>query len=145
MALGSISILSEIEPDCWSRVQKRLAGTNSFKQARLSYQCPTQFPSVFTSWQDYRNYLFEALTPEDKKPALAKILAQLNSFMGTEDEIGAVQTQIRSILICDLTGTYIKRFLGAHKTLHSFERMGDKAQETLNRARATGVSVVEGS
>lgn len=145
MALGSISILSEIEPDCWSRVQKRLVGTNSFKQAQLSYQCPHQFPSVFKSWKDYRDYLFEALTPEDKKPALAKILAHLNCFMGTEDELEAVRTQIRSILICDLTGTYIKRFAGQHKTFQNFAKMGGIEQKILEKSKAEGVSVVEGS
>lgn len=115
MSLAWISILPEIEPDCWDRVQKRLSGTNTYKQSGISCTCPDQFPSMFRSWADYRDYLFENLIPEENKPALAKVLARANSYMGTALEIPAVKCQITCILICDLVGVRMEKFIDTYR------------------------------
>ncbi|NLW47992.1 MAG: hypothetical protein GXY86_11735 [Firmicutes bacterium] len=140
--MGSISILSEIEPDCWGRVQKRLMGSNSFKQARESYKCPAKFPSVFTSWRDYRDYLFEALVPEEQKPVLAGILAKCNKYMDTDLEMAAIRAQIDSILICDVAGVLVGRFVSSHSISETFGRAGQDAARKLEDSKADGAMVV---
>ena len=143
MSLADISIFSEIEPDTWERVQKRLGGTNSFRQAQEAYTVPKKFPQVFVSWQDYRNYLFEALTPEDKKPILARVLARLNEYMGTKHEIDAVKIQIKSILVCDMVGVYVQRFersIYAREVL--FPRFGSVQDRLVDDAKQNGVAMV---
>lgn len=110
MALGSISVFAEIEPMVWDRVQQRLGGVDSLHNLGKDHSyCPDKFPPMFTGWRDYRDYLFEVLTPEEKKPLLARQLAKMNRYMGTPLETPAIKIQINAILRCDVAGVLVTR------------------------------------
>lgn len=143
MALSSISIFAEIEPETWGRVQRRLSGTNTFFQAKAAYTAPTKFPAMFKNWMDYRDYLFETLVPEEKKPILAKVLAKLNKFMGTDKEVDAIRVQIGSILICDMVGVHVERFAGQHSIYKGFKNAKQKGIDDIEFAKNSGLAVVD--
>lgn len=145
MALSSIMTLAELEPDTWGRIQRRLGGTNTTRTLGEDANCcPKKFPPMFKSWDDYRDYLFETLIPEDKKPALAKTLARCNRWYNTKYHIRAVQTQIDSILICDIYGVYIERFLESVSNKEKMESgsIGKKYAEEMEYAKQQGITVV---
>ncbi len=145
MALSSISVFAEIEPAVWDRIQRRLAGANSMHNlGNFHSGCPDKFPALFRSWQEYRDYLFEVLVPENKKPALAKVLARLNRYMGTNDENRAIRCQIDSILICDLAAVYVTRFIGAATGRANKKREKAELVLSLAEARQTRTAVVKG-
>lgn len=143
LALCAISIFAEVEPQTWDRMQKRLSGANSMHNLGASHsECPAKFPDIFSGWAEYRDYLFEVMVPEDKKPQLATVLARLNKCMGTVNETRAIKCQITTILTLDTLGVKIAGMTNALFNPIIHDKGIELGQQAAERARQQGVAVV---
>lgn len=57
-ALKDLTLVQEIEPETWVRLQNRIDGANTIKQIKSkSFTCPSYLPKAFDSWKEYAHYL----------------------------------------------------------------------------------------
>ena len=115
-AVKSLYIAHELEPETWSKVSRRLNGTNTAKVLQDDMlKVPKQLPFMFKSWQEYRDYLVDVLyEDEKKKDTFKKKFKQLDEKyirMAHKDELYRVC--ISSLLANDyefvLTGNWESR------------------------------------
>lgn len=66
-AVSSLFILQELEPDTWTRVQRRLRGVNTAGQLGESDYFVGEVPSMFANAREYRDYLLENLIPDGEE------------------------------------------------------------------------------
>ncbi len=67
-AVRSLFIAHEVEPETWSRISRRLHGTNTAKILQDDMlRAPKTLPVMFESWKEYRDYLTARLYSDIKK------------------------------------------------------------------------------
>lgn len=90
-ALIHLTYLQELEPHTWEAMTRRLAGINTVGHLRLDFLTPKELPSMFKTWQEYRDHLLPRLIekPEDQAK-LRKQFERLDRAYG-ENEM-AVRT-----------------------------------------------------
>ena len=80
-AVRSLFIAHEIEPQTWSKITKRLHGTNTAAVLKDDMtKCPKTLPFMFESWLEYRDYLVPRLiTDPDKQAKFTKKFAAMDA------------------------------------------------------------------
>lgn len=63
-AVHCLTYLQEMEPDTWAALVARLEGINTLNHLSLASYLPSELPSAFRSWAEYRDYLLEHIVPD---------------------------------------------------------------------------------
>lgn len=70
-ALRSLEYAHEVDAELWGRLSARLQGVNSAKHLEAAFrQPPAKLPPMFTSWQEYRDYLLDNLIADPEIHAI---------------------------------------------------------------------------
>jgi predicted phosphoadenosine phosphosulfate sulfurtransferase len=111
-AIHSLEYAQEFERDTWNKLVERLEGANSVKHLRdESMKCPTELPSMFSSWREYRDYLLEKMVQETHRNAMKKRFLRMDvRYEGMRSRRLMYKAQITSILVNDYYMTKIDNF-----------------------------------
>ena len=91
--------LQEIERNTYNRLVNRLPGIATFSQMQKDGVFRQELPEMFSSWQEYRDYLLETIVRKDLKPKFEKL------FRGQDGEDWAKE-HVKEILLNDWEGTH---------------------------------------
>lgn len=71
-AIASLWYLQEMEPQTWAALCRRLPGIHSTKMTETveAYRAPKDLPYMFSSWQEYRDYLLKTIIGEQPQAEL---------------------------------------------------------------------------
>jgi len=99
-AVRSLFILQEIEPETYTKMTKRLEGTDmAGKMSFDNFYCPKELPFMFNNWIEYRDYLLEKLIDPKWREKFAKKFKLMKKRHGEDPSV--VRKQITSILCND--------------------------------------------
>ncbi|MDR2170571.1 MAG: phosphoadenosine phosphosulfate reductase family protein [Planctomycetaceae bacterium] len=117
-ALSTLLKVAEIEPDTWARLTSRLSGANTCRVLKEdSMCCPDKLPYMFSSWVEYKDYLIDNLVEPQDREAMRKTCAKLDRYYGTEAELDAIKTQIKSVILVDVWGVKVDMFHATHSMI----------------------------
>lgn len=104
-AVKSLFFLQEFEPDLYNRMTSRLSGIDMAGKMNKDDFFINNLPSMFTSWQEYRDYLLEKLiVRQTHKEMFRKWFTRLDRTYQPEVGEKLYRIQINSILSNDHTG-----------------------------------------
>lgn len=113
-AVHSLFFLSEVEPDTWDLLTKRLAGVNQAKHIiKKEMISVNKLPYMFESWKEYRDYLTDNLItiPEHRK-RFKNEWEKMDELYGDMNKPEYMyKKQIRSILVNDWEFVKLAGFL----------------------------------
>ena len=115
-AVHSLFFLSEVEPDTWDALTKRLAGINQAKHIQKKEMLRVDtLPLMFESWEEYRDYLTDSLITDPKHRSIFhKKWLRMDALYGDMiDPSVVVKQQIRSLLVNDWEFVKISSFLNS--------------------------------
>lgn len=93
----AIDGLHEMEPETYNALSQRVNGVATYHTGGQELYVPSRLPSVFSSWQEYRDYLLKHLIAEEHK---AKFQNRIDKQSG---ELWA-QQHVKEIIINDYEG-----------------------------------------
>lgn len=80
-AIQALLLIQEIEPETWNKVSVKIDGVNAIKHLKgEAFRCPKELPHMFSSWEEYMNYLIHKLVDSDEN----KKLLYKNIYGGSE-------------------------------------------------------------
>lgn len=107
-SIDTLRFLQEMEPATWDRITERVRGVNAVNQVREAYQCPRELPGPFTSWREYRDYLWENLIEDPAaKARFADQFRRWDKVFRVEDpkiELDLMKHCVASLLVNDHEG-----------------------------------------
>lgn len=133
-AFRDLWILQEIEPQTWDAVTARLTGMNTAAQLNIGAMKPKTLPSMFASWEQYRDHLLYNLILDPEIRARMQRTFASNELLYRHDASAyadLIQTEISAILVNDYEGTKISQFHASHIT------------QTINRSQKRGGTYAE--
>jgi predicted phosphoadenosine phosphosulfate sulfurtransferase len=99
VALRSVLLLQEFEPNNWERIQKRLSGFNAYKQIGKQIEV-RECPYMFIDWKEYFEYLCDKLLTKETADSIRKQAYQIiKSYPAKEVDI--LKTGVRSVIAND--------------------------------------------
>ncbi len=66
-ALEQLHYMQEVEPYTWERLTQRIRGINTERQLSDQDLVPKELPYMFTTWQEYRDYLLDNMIPDPEQ------------------------------------------------------------------------------
>jgi len=80
-ALKSVFELQEIEPDTWNKIVKRIPEYNSAKRLGAEGGITlNNLPDVFSTWLEYRNFLYNKLLDDEQKSYFEKAFIKADVY-----------------------------------------------------------------
>jgi predicted phosphoadenosine phosphosulfate sulfurtransferase len=114
-AIRSLFHMQEFEPETWSRLTKRVQGSNTAGQMRKDFYCPAELPFMFKDWTEYRDYLLENLIVNTEVREKLRRQIILNDNRYTEEAQAAlVKQEINIILNHEFEGIKFSTFAAGH-------------------------------
>lgn len=117
-AVKNLFFLQEVEPRTWEALQRRLGGINMAGHLKASMFCPPELPSMFKSWEEYRDHLIDNLIEKpESRDFFRKSFAQTERMFTQappELKAGLIKAEINSVLVNDLDGTKVKNWAAAN-------------------------------
>ena len=138
-AVHSLFFLHEVEPDTWEALQKRLAGVHQAKHLQKAEMLAVQeLPHMFSSWQEYRDYLTENLITDPKhRDKFKKEWSKMDILydqMRTPEEL--YKKQIGSLLVNDWEFVKLAGYINSPPIITYREwkkgKIGARARATSN-------------
>ena len=119
--------MQEVEPETWEQATRRLEGISTFGHL-TNDQIPTELPYMFSSWEEYMNYLIDNLVPEeDGRETFRKQFQRMIDAVEIEREYAASET-IKAVLGGDYYGTSLQNFLVSHRKKRREQQKKEKAK-----------------
>lgn len=115
-AVHSLFFLHEIEADTWEALSNRLGGINQAKHMSKDEMFAVQkLPYMFSSWQEYRDYLTEKLiTIPENREKFVKMWAKHDDYYGDMNFAEDLhKKQISSLLVNDWEFVKLAGFLNS--------------------------------
>ena len=126
-SMHSLKWLQEVEPETWEQATRRLEGISTFGHL-TNDQIPTELPYMFSSWEEYMNYLIDNLVPEeDGRETFRKQFQRMIDAVEIEREYAASET-IKAVLGGDYYGTSLQNFLVSHRKKRREQQKKEKAE-----------------
>ncbi len=114
-ALAALLYLQEAEPETWEAATRRLSGINTFGQLKQDAYI-RDLPYMFSSWEEYLNYLIDNLVPKEEYRATFRKMYKnmIHALPGMDlNRIG--QVMVTAVLGNDLYGTTTDMFMVNHR------------------------------
>jgi predicted phosphoadenosine phosphosulfate sulfurtransferase len=130
-ALSSLQWLQEVEPETWEQATRRLKGINTYGHLKTD-QYPKELPYMFSSWEEYMDYLIDNLVPEETGVNSRETFRKQFHRVVTSTDVGreyAAQVIIKAVIGGDYYGTHIKNFLVSHRAKRGKEKAGEKSND----------------
>lgn len=116
-ALSTLFMLQEVEPETWDAMSARLVGVNAAGHLDWSGFKVTELPSMFRSWEEYRDHLLENLivVPEERE-ALRDRFARTDRRYRHDPQAYSelLHCEIGLLLVGDTHGTKLTVFEASH-------------------------------
>ena len=111
-AIHALFFMQEIEPDTWNAVVKRLEGINTFsKLSKETFYAPKELPTMFSTWNEYRDYLAENLLSNDDFPKFKKQFEKIDQiYYGVKINEAISKACIGAVLLNDFEMRKIGNF-----------------------------------
>lgn len=89
-ALGTLTLIQEIEPETWEKISAAIDGANTIKHLdKNAYKCPKDLPKAFEDWSEYALYLRDNLIHKDKNKELINKKIRKFDALFTDEKIRA--------------------------------------------------------
>jgi predicted phosphoadenosine phosphosulfate sulfurtransferase len=114
-AVWSLFVLQEIEPKTYERLVARIQGIDMAGKMGIADYFPSELPSMFGSWKEYRDYLLENLiTNAEHRASFYKSFGKSELDMGEKAESsGLYRAHVSSIMCNDWMGGKLANFMAA--------------------------------
>lgn len=148
-AVTNLYYVQEIEPETWDRLTARMNGIETTRHVskKDNFKAARELPFMFSSWQEYRDYLLEHLvTDPDQQAAFRDKFAEMDKLLIGDERlfIRGCKVGVASILANDWTFTKINDFLTrsevdayrkvrAGKTLHKDQLTSKYTRHSIGR------------
>ena len=106
-ALIHIQRAAELEPATWERVLKAVPGASTLSHLKEEYTAK-DLPTVFGSWEEYRDYLLEHLVEEGERGNYLRRFENYEGRFGKSESL--TRYQVNSILVGDRDGVRLKNW-----------------------------------
>lgn len=129
---GTLMTVQEIDPDTWQRVINRVSGANTVGKLQKDWKTPVQLPFMFSSWHEYRDYLFDKLVLDPQaRSKIQKYMEADDRLFVPEIADKVAKMHIQMILTNDDSGIdrdlfrarnsiYLKSYTGVRRPRRSY-------------------------
>lgn len=112
-SLMQLWFLQEIEPDTYARLTQRLEGIDTAaKMGRIDY-FPSELPSMFADWRDYRDHLARNLLDEETRASMERIFEGQERRLGTAEPV--MKAHVKAIMANDWEGVKLAAFADSYR------------------------------
>jgi predicted phosphoadenosine phosphosulfate sulfurtransferase len=114
-AVSHLFTLSEIEPETWVKLTKRLQGVNTAARlGRKDFGVPKELPFMFGDWKDYRDFLIEKLPHDEATREIFR--SQAAALDRDYADFPCPEVFYREVIACVMVNDYHGTKLGNLKT-----------------------------
>ena len=137
MAVRSLFVLQELEPDTYERVVKRIPGVHMTGQFGSDFWPEDKpLPPMFGSWREYRDYLLEKLCDDDMIAKVSKVFRRHEKLLPPDWWDYMFKIHIQTIIAQDRDGVFCESWMAMPSTYGAVrDWKEEKAKRELERTK----------